>query len=382
MLYAYVLSYDSRYAKPFQEIIKWLHAAAEKNISAAQKELGFVYANGLGVSRNYAGAVKWYRKAADQGDAEAQCAMGSCYEEGLGVSQDYAEAVKWYHKAVELGSPIAQTCLGGCYKDGHGVPQSYPEALNWYRKAAEQGYAQGQFDVGACYYNGQGVSKDRAEAIKWFRKAAEQDYALAQKTLSQLGESWQSPVDKRFGPPLSANSIKKPPGFEKPIEVQIPVNLITGTPFLNPFIVATRTKSATVSRNGSVDVLFCSKIAPLLNGANQGAVAMPERIPVATMLFLVYAKLGQIAGVWALQNGKQELLMSSNARWEGMLFCGNQVCSVRFSHDPPLSAPYFIKLPEGSFIWDKIDEFMQFPEPRWSAIIRFAGGGDSNDSSH
>src|ERR1017187_3210827 len=40
--------------------------------SGAQFNLGLMYANGEGVTQNYAEAARWYRKAADQGDAKAQ----------------------------------------------------------------------------------------------------------------------------------------------------------------------------------------------------------------------------------------------------------------------------------------------------------------------
>ncbi len=38
----------------------------------AQYNLGNMYANGTGVTRDYAAAFSWYRKAADLGVAEAQ----------------------------------------------------------------------------------------------------------------------------------------------------------------------------------------------------------------------------------------------------------------------------------------------------------------------
>jgi TPR repeat protein len=42
---------------------------ADQGNALAQRNLGFMYANGQGVPQDYAEAVKWYRLAADQGDA-------------------------------------------------------------------------------------------------------------------------------------------------------------------------------------------------------------------------------------------------------------------------------------------------------------------------
>ena len=45
--------------------------------------LGVLYADGLGVPRDYALAAAWYRKAADAGDTIAMANLGSMYIQGL-----------------------------------------------------------------------------------------------------------------------------------------------------------------------------------------------------------------------------------------------------------------------------------------------------------
>ena len=44
--------------------------------------------------------MKWYRKAADQNLAEAQYNLGYCYANGQGVAKDYVEAYKWVNLAA------------------------------------------------------------------------------------------------------------------------------------------------------------------------------------------------------------------------------------------------------------------------------------------
>src|SRR5262249_1677074 len=65
---------------------------AEQGDAHAQYDLGFLYATGQGVPRDYIEAAKWYRLAADQGYAAAQYNLGAVYEGGQGVPQDYVEA--------------------------------------------------------------------------------------------------------------------------------------------------------------------------------------------------------------------------------------------------------------------------------------------------
>jgi uncharacterized protein len=83
--------------------------------------------------------VKWYRKAAEQNYAEAQCNLGFCYAKGEGVAKDYVEAVKWFRKAAEQNYAKAQFNLVICYENGVGVAKDFVEAYKWQLLAARQG---------------------------------------------------------------------------------------------------------------------------------------------------------------------------------------------------------------------------------------------------
>ena len=84
---------------------------------------------------------------AANGDAAAQNNLGLCYAEGEGVTKDYAEAVRWWRKAAEQGDADAQYNLGWCYANGEGVTKDVAEAVRWYRKAAEQGLAKAKIKL-------------------------------------------------------------------------------------------------------------------------------------------------------------------------------------------------------------------------------------------
>lgn len=88
---------------------------------------------------NYENAAVWYEKAALQGNATAQCNMGYLYAQGLGVKKDDAKALYWYQKAADQGNAEGQQNLGLIYEYGYGVPKNQEQAIFWYRKATEQG---------------------------------------------------------------------------------------------------------------------------------------------------------------------------------------------------------------------------------------------------
>lgn len=135
---------------------------------------------------DYGRAFKEFKKMAEKGFAEAQNNLGAMYADGRGVSRDLTEAVKWYRKAAEQGSAVAQKNLAYMYINGLGLPKDPVEAERWYRRAAEQGNAFAQNNLGAIYANGLGVAENPAEAEKWFRKAVEQGLPEAQNNLRNL----------------------------------------------------------------------------------------------------------------------------------------------------------------------------------------------------
>ena len=169
----------------------------------AQYELGMVYFEGKGVSKNPDRAAGLFLMAAEQKHARAQNVLsvlnpdiiakaqfnlGRMYEKGWGVTKDYKKAMEWYAKAAEQGYARAQYNLGVMYYNGWGVPKDYKKAMEWYTKAAGQGLAAAQNNIGSMYYNGWGVTRDYKKAMEWYTKAAGQGYAQPQYNIGAMYE--------------------------------------------------------------------------------------------------------------------------------------------------------------------------------------------------
>ena len=116
---------------------------AKRGHAAAQYNLGLLYANGQGVSKDDAQAQQWYEKAAAQGHADAQVNLGILYDYGRGVAQDYKKAVYWYRLSAKQGNELAQRQLGLMFERGDGVPQDYVQAYMWYTLGAANGAKRG-----------------------------------------------------------------------------------------------------------------------------------------------------------------------------------------------------------------------------------------------
>src|SRR5260370_14376341 len=64
---------------------------------------------------DYATALRIYRSMADQGLAISQFNVGLMYDNGQGVSKDEVQAMKWYRLAADQGRSDAQYQLGHLY---------------------------------------------------------------------------------------------------------------------------------------------------------------------------------------------------------------------------------------------------------------------------
>ena len=142
-------------------------------------------------ARDPAKAAELYRKAAEMGDSEAQKCLGFLYAEGMGVKQDLAKAIELYRKAAEQGHTVAQNIMGEAYLNGEGVPQDYAKAKEWFEKAAAQDSKFSKVslcNLGLLYRDGLGVKQDFAKAEELFKKAIAKGYDYAQEELDTLNE--------------------------------------------------------------------------------------------------------------------------------------------------------------------------------------------------
>ena len=121
---------------------------------------------------DYARAAQLLLPEAQLDRAVAQTYIGYMYQDGLGVSRDYAVAASWLNKAAQQGEPTAQFLLGLLFDKGFGVPQDWVQAEVWLNLAASRA-----------------SEKER----DYWRRVRD---AVAQKlTLNQLSEAQQRAFD-------------------------------------------------------------------------------------------------------------------------------------------------------------------------------------------
>lgn len=171
--------------KDYSEAVKWYRKAVKQNNADAKAWLSDLYIYGYGVELNYEEALKLIRESVAQGNAYGMNNMGYMYQYGYGVEKNQKEAVQWYRKAAELGEPSGMVNLGYVY----GEEKKYNEAIKWYRKAAELGNVDAMINIGYMFNHGKGVNENEREAVNWYRKAAIKGNAIGQYNLGMMYEN-------------------------------------------------------------------------------------------------------------------------------------------------------------------------------------------------
>jgi TPR repeat protein len=126
-----------KFTKDPTQSAEWYRKAGEKNMPAAEDKLGDLYRDGVGVPKDTAQAISWYDKAASEfqslgdnghaaevrkkeaqlGDSNADRELGKMYQQGLGVQQDKQQAANWFAKAVVDGNPAASADLAAVQQE-------------------------------------------------------------------------------------------------------------------------------------------------------------------------------------------------------------------------------------------------------------------------
>lgn len=144
---------------------------AKKGNTVAQRELGCMFLNGEGVTKNYKAAYSLLKKACVANDAKAMCAMAHVYQYGVGTKTNKALAFKLYLRAARLGSSHGCYGAGNMLYKGQGVKQDYQKAEEILLKGSEKGNAKCDFLLANYYAYGFGGTPDYSKAKEFLNRA-------------------------------------------------------------------------------------------------------------------------------------------------------------------------------------------------------------------
>lgn len=213
----------------FKKAFEFWNIAAFQGYISAQYNLGIMYADGKGVTKNDEKSFYWFKIAAENGNYLAQHKTGMNYLMGVGTLQNINEAINWFEKsekqyatskirlaeiycegknsididykkcadyltsAINSGDKFASVMAPSIWKkyklsEGNLEQRSTDKNkkrknnLNLLKELSEKDDPYGQTELGKYYIN----IENFKEAYELFKKAALQDYPEAQHELGLM----------------------------------------------------------------------------------------------------------------------------------------------------------------------------------------------------
>ena len=112
--------------------------------------LGFLFENGLGVTKSFTKALEYY-EIASKLVGKASYNIAVIYFKGLLGKNDFVKAKYWCFKGISKGVKKCAPLLGVLYFNGLGVKKNYKEAIKWFKLASND--ARSKFHLAYIHLN-------------------------------------------------------------------------------------------------------------------------------------------------------------------------------------------------------------------------------------
>lgn len=157
------------------EATNWLRKAAEQGLFQADLELAKIRMTRYRKAEpvNWSKVIAHWQQEAEAGSHEAQANLGFCYAEGIGIEADGPESVRWCTMAVESDPTdhFPMFTLAKLYRDGKILPADPGLAFMWMKRAADTGYSWAQLRLAEMYAEGVGTDQNFTAAAELAAKA-------------------------------------------------------------------------------------------------------------------------------------------------------------------------------------------------------------------
>ena len=118
--------------------LRRLLPSAQAGDPVAQRLVGLLYLEGLGVRRNAKSGISWLEKARAQGDVDATYLLGVARYHGDGVRRSLRHAFRLFESAAFKGHRAAALITARMHRAGKGVRSNDLAAAAWYLAAASE----------------------------------------------------------------------------------------------------------------------------------------------------------------------------------------------------------------------------------------------------
>ena len=153
--------------RDYKRALALYQQAASDGDAWATNNLGLMYFEGQGVTKNPAAATAYFAKASEQGSTYGDQNLGLAYLNGSGVEPDPAKGLALLQKGVDQNQPSSMATLAYIYTWGApGVKKDLRQAFNLYSRGAALGDRESELGVDEAYISGDGVAGDWNRGLK------------------------------------------------------------------------------------------------------------------------------------------------------------------------------------------------------------------------
>ena len=155
-------------ARDLEAGLRWLQAASDQQLPAAQYLLAMLYACGNGEPRHSNETpVKLLQLAADGGDPQAMLELARRFRVGQGVARDYLKACAWIAQAESTGRVARQDDQSISYDQDDAEFREFLRVLRVYRAATEGHDPESMFQLGEIARSGKHGDPDYPQSYYW-----------------------------------------------------------------------------------------------------------------------------------------------------------------------------------------------------------------------
>lgn len=279
------------------EALKWFRLSAAQGCIPAFRNAFNSVRNGVnGVEKNLEEALRWAETM--DGKVDMRDYYHSLILEYQSLKR-HSDAIRWCEKGVRQGITVCMIDLGLVYLYGdRGAKEDDAKALELFKMAADAGDEYGAYNVGRCLYNGWGCEKNYHQAFSWFQQAFNRGHLSSQSYLAQC-YFWGRGVEVNYEMAVRMMNGLIKNRLDYPKELMgycclygkgIGVDTIRGKRLLEE------------AAQGNSNMAW-----KFLGDMYDGAVGVPENIPMAVSCYQKAADKGVVIAADALKRYKKTL---------------------------------------------------------------------------
>ena len=182
----YKLLAENATSEQVESAIVLLELQADDGFVWAQNLLGLIYSSEALGPLDYIKARMWSLKAAENNQVSSMNLLGFLYANGHGVSKNIDESIFWYQKAISQNDGRAAWNLANIYIGELDYDLEDPKVMNMLFRSAERGYSSSIEALAKFADLGDERTASSEEAFFLLKKLAEENVGSSKFILSKL----------------------------------------------------------------------------------------------------------------------------------------------------------------------------------------------------